>query len=199
MSDLLSLSGLLRLTRDTITNPREGAETVLSLAPPREALIYMFAFVVVLSILLGDLVALMTGPITEGPLAGRSPMMLGLIQAAFLFIMIHAVYRIGRLFGGTGAFDEAALLVIWLQFIFVLVQVVQVFALLLIPPLIGLITVAALGLFFWLLVNFIAVLHGFTSLGTVFMMTIASGFAILFALTFILALLGFAPDPGAPL
>jgi hypothetical protein len=47
------------------------------------------------------------------------------------------------------------------------------------PPLAGLITIIAIALYIWLLVNFIAVLHGFTSLGMVFVATLMSAFALL--------------------
>jgi hypothetical protein len=33
MTDILTLGSLLRLARDTVANPREGATTVLSFAP----------------------------------------------------------------------------------------------------------------------------------------------------------------------
>ena len=115
---------------------------------------------------------------------------MGLVQGALLFLMAHAVTLVGRMFGGTGRFDEALALIVWLQFIFLCVQILQLVAVLVIPPMAGLITMLAVGLFFWLLVNFIATLHGFTSLGMVFVMTILSGFTILFVLSLILTLLG---------
>jgi len=192
MTDILSLGGLLRLARDTVFNPREGAETVLAFAPPRQALLYMFAFVVVASMFLGELGTVLTGP-AEG---GAPAIVLGLAQGAFLFVTIHAIHRIGKWFGGTGAFQEAALLMIWLQFILILLQVVQIAALAVLPGLIGLIAVVSIGLFFWLLVNFIAVLHGFRSLGMVFLMTLASGSAIAFLLALVLTSLGLVPDMG---
>ncbi|GAA5069131.1 YIP1 family protein [Maritalea mobilis] len=202
MSDLANLGRLLRLARDTISNPREGAVTVLSFAPTTQVLWLMFAIVVVISLLLGEVVALLAELPGNGPLTGplqNSVISLGLVQAAFLFIMAHAMHRIGRVFGGNGRFEEALLLVIWLQFIFNLLQLVQIGALLIIPPVAGLITILAIALFFWLLVNFVSVLHGFTSLGLVFAMTVVSGFAILFALSLILTMLGLATVPtGGP-
>ena len=197
MTEMMRLGSLLRLARDTIAHPREGAETVLSFAPPRQALALMFALVVVLSILIGEVVLLVSPPTDEGPLTGASPMAMGAVQAMFLYLMIHAIHIVGRFFGGTGAFEEAALLVIWLQAIFLLVQVIQLFAVALVPPLLGTITIVALVLFVWLLVNFIAVLHGFTSLGMVFVMTVMGGFTILFFLSLTLTLLGLVPDPEA--
>lgn len=193
MTDIATLGSLLRLARDTVTNPREGAATVLSFAPARQALWLMFALVVVVSLMMGEIVALLTSFTADGPLTDpfqQSPLMLGLVQAAFLYVMIHAMYRIGRYFGGTGSLEEAALLVIWLQFIFICIQIVQVAALVILPPVAGLITILAIALFFWLLVNFVAVLHGFTSLGLVFVATFLSAFAMLILLSMILTALG---------
>lgn len=197
MSDLATLGALLRLVRNTISNPREGASTVLSFAPARDALWLMFALVVVISLILGEVVALLTGLPPEAPLTGpfgRAPLVMGLVQAMFLFVMIHAVHRIGAWFGGTGRFEEALLLIVWLQFIFICVQIVQLAALVIVPPLAGIITILAVALFLWLLVNFIAVLHGFTSLGMVFVMTIVSAFGLVFVLSFVLAMLGLTTD-----
>lgn len=198
MTHLLSLGPLLRLARDTVSNPREGAETILSLGLPRQALWLAFALVIVLSMLLGDLLYVLAdvsqdGPLT-GPIAG-APVIMGLLQAAFLVLMTHAMTHIGRFFGGTGQFDEALVLVVWLQFIFICVQIVQLVAVLVIPPVAGVISILALGLFFWLLVNFIATLHGFASLGKVFGMTILSAVAILFTLSLVLTMLGITFGP----
>ncbi|NKX46084.1 Yip1 family protein [Roseicyclus persicicus] len=193
MTQLLSLGNLLRMARDTVSNPREGAETVLALGLPRQALWLAFALVIVLSMILGDLLYMLADlPADEaltGPL-GASPVVMGLLQAGFLYLMAHAMARIGQAFGGTGRFEEALALVIWLQFIFLCVQVVQLVAVLVVPPVAGLITLLAMGLFLWLLVNFVATLHGFTSLGMVFVMTLLSAFAILFLLSLVLTMLG---------
>lgn len=193
MTHLMNMGNLLRMARDTVSNPREGAETVLALGLPKQALWLAFALVVVLSMLLGDLLYMLADLPQDGAMTGplgASPLVMGLMQGAFLFLMAHAVTHVGRLFGGTGRFDEALALIVWLQFIFLCVQVLQLAAVLVIPPMAGLITMLAVGLFFWLLVNFIATLHGFTSLGMVFVMTILSGFTILFVLSLILTLLG---------
>jgi hypothetical protein len=195
MTDIATLGTLLRLARDTVTNPREGATTVLSFAPARQALWLMFALVVVVSLMMGEVMALLMGMPTDGPLTGpmqQSPLMLGLIQAALLFVSIHAIHRIGRFFGGTGSLEEAALLIIWLQFILLCVQVLQIAALLILPPVAGLITILAIALFFWLLTNFIAALHGFQSLGLVFVTTLLAAFGLLVLMSMVLSMLGLA-------
>jgi hypothetical protein len=200
MIQMLSLASLLRLVVATITNPREGATTVLSMAPPIRAMWLMFALVVTLTLFMGEVVSLMSPPPVEGPItdAYASPLLLGAVQGAMLCVMVFAINHIGRWFGGTGRFEEALLLVIWLQFIFVCLQVVQIVLMVLMPPLADLMMILAIGLFLWLLVNFIAVLHGFTSLGMVFVMTIVSGIGVVFAMSLVLAILGVGSDVAAP-
>jgi len=200
MSQILTLPALLRLAWSTIIGPREGAVTVLSVAPPIRALWLMFAIVVTLTLFTGEVVGLMSDLPEEGDVAEayNSPLLLGMVQAAFLCIMVFAVHHIGGWFGGTGRFEEALLLVVWLQFIFVCLQVVQIAAMIVLPPLADLLPIVAIGLFLWLLVNFIAVLHGFTSIGMVFVMTIVSGIGVVFALSLILTILGLVPDMSPP-
>ena len=91
---------------------------------------------------------------------------------------------------GTGSFEEALLLITWMQFIFVVLQVVQSLAFIFFPVVAGLIGIVALGLFFWLLTNFIAVLHGFSSLGLVLVGIIGSAIGIVMGLSLVLAILG---------
>lgn len=188
-AEILSLGNLLRMARETVSNPREGAAQILALGLSGQALHIAFGLVIILSMLMGEIVVLISPPAPPEAL-NISPVSLGVVQAAFLFVIAHAITRIGQWFGGTGQYTGALALIVWLQFIFLVVQLVQLAAMLIIPPLAGLITVLAMGLFFWLLVNFIATLHGFTSLGLVFVATILSAFGIIFVLSLVLTLLG---------
>jgi hypothetical protein len=183
------MGNLLRMTRETVSNPREGAAQILALGLSGQALHIAFGLVIILSMLLGEIVVLISPPAPPEAL-NISPVSLGVVQAAFLFVITHAITWIGKWFGGTGQYTGALALIVWLQFIFLVVQLVQLAAMLIIPPLAGLITILAMGLFFWLLVNFIATLHGFTSLGLVFVATILSAFGIIFVLSLVLTLLG---------
>lgn len=188
-TELIKLGPLLRMARDTVSDPRAGAAQILALHLSLPALRLAFGLVVVLSMIMGEVVVLITPPPPVDVFA-MSPVVLGLLQAAFLFVIAHAITVVGRWFGGTGSFAGALALIIWLQFIFLCVQVAQLLAIVIMPPLAGLITVLAMGLFFWLLVNFIAVLHGFTSLGMIFVATILTALGIIFGLSLILTLLG---------
>jgi len=192
---IATLGILLRLVRDTVLDPREGAATVLAFAPPRQALWLMFALVIVLTIMMVQLGELMVAPLPDGDVL-LPGIQLGMIQAVILFVVMHAIHHIGRIFGGTGQFAESMLLVIWLQFIMLCLQVVQFVALILAPPLALVVTLMAVGLVFWLLVNFIATLHGFQSLGRVCVMVILSTVGIAFLVSLVLAVLGVSIPEG---
>jgi hypothetical protein len=186
----LTLNSLLAMAWRTVRNPREGATELLSLGVPREALWPALALVVVLSILFAQVTSLlMTGQAGMGGMP-IGPAATGFIQLLLLVVMVFAIFWIGRAMGGSGSFEEAILLVAWLQFIMVCLQVLQAAALLILPPVAGLIGVAGLVLFLWLLTNFIAVLHGFSSLVQVFIMILVAAFGIAFGLSIILTLIG---------
>ncbi|WP_224814945.1 Yip1 family protein [Hasllibacter sp. MH4015] len=198
MTDVTSLRYLVPLAVHTIRDPKSGAEAILALNLPRAALYLAFSLVVVGSLMLGEVVTMIAPPVEEGPLTGRSALALGLMQAAILFVAVHAITQIGRIFDGHGTFDGALALITWLQFIFLGVQLVQLVLMIVLPPFAPMISVIAIGLFFWLLVNFIATLHGFSSVGMVFVMTLVSFIGILFTLSLVLTILGVALPGTAP-
>jgi hypothetical protein len=118
------------------------------------------------------------------------PIVTGVIQLILLVIVIVAQHMIGRAMGGTGTLPEGILLITWLQFIMVCLQVVQTLALVVLPPLAGLIGIAGLAIFLWLLTHFIAALHGFKSLAQVFVMVLVSAFGLAFVLSILLTMAG---------
>ena len=184
----LNAAFLRAMLRETLSDPQEAARRLMAINPPMEARWLGLAVVVVLSVLLGQ-----TGVMLAT--RGEAPIVMGVgasafVQGGVLLLMVYAAHVVGRLFGGGGTFPDAVLLVSWLQFLMVALQLVQVVALLLIPPLSGMIGIIAIVLFLWVLTNFVAVLHGFTSLGKVFGMILVTFMAVAFAVAFLLALLG---------
>lgn len=184
----LTMNNLVAMAWRSVKNPREGATEVLSLGIPREALWPALALVVVLSILLANVTGLLlagdAGAMPVGPAAT------GFIQLALLVVMVFAVFWIGRAMGGSGSFEETILIVAWLQFIMICLQVVQAGILLLSTPVAEVFGLLGILLFLWLLTNFVAVLHGFSSLFQVFVMILVSAFGIAFGLSIILTLIG---------
>ena len=129
------------------------ARRVMALPLPRAARWQALALVIVLSMLFGQVAVLL--------MAGQGPdaLMVGMIQGAVLLMLVYGVHMVGRVLGGRGAFEDALILIAWLQGVMVAVQVAQivallilVFGLLLSLPLLLLIF-AALSLVAWLLLR----------------------------------------------
>ena len=195
----LDLPSLLRLAWDSVRAPREGARIIRGIEMPRTARWEALLLIVVISVILGQLTAfLVLGEpgLMMGPMLAN-PFMAGVIQMSMLVIMVFAIFWIGRAMGGTGGFGDTILLVAWMQFVMVCLQVIQTAAMILMPPLASLIGIGGFILFFWLLTNFIAELHGFQSLGKVFGMVILSLVGVAFGLSVILTMIGITV-PGAP-
>jgi hypothetical protein len=191
----LSLPALLALVRETLRDPRGTARRLIAMDLPMSARWIALALIAAISAILAHLAFALAAARAAGaapPLP--SPIVTAGFQYAILIISVFAVYQIGRRFGGRGTLGDAVLLVVWLQFILVVVQMAQLAALLLVPPLADLFSLAGLVLFLWLLTAFVAELHGFSSMGRVFAGILISLFALAFGLAVVLALLfGAAP------
>jgi hypothetical protein len=194
-----TFASLLSLMRLTLVNPMEGSRRVLGLVLPREALWQSFVVVVALSVLLGEAAGRLAG-VSEGMMGtiGASPFAAAGMQGAFLFIMVHAVHRIGGAFGGLGRFEDSLKLVIWLQLMLIGIQLVQLVFLLLLPPLVPLVFLASVVWFFWMLSSLVMVVHGFENRVKTLLGIVLSFAVIAFVLSFVLAALGIIviPDGG---
>ncbi len=185
------LSHLISLIRMSILTPKEGAAAVLSFSPGRDILWTAIALIAVVSGVLSTLSAYLIPPgstdMSEHLLA--SPFLFTGVLAGILALTVICTHYIGRGFGGTGEFDESLLVVTWLQFVLVAVQIVQLVVAVVSPGLAQLIGLVSLFLFIWLLVNFVAVLHGFTSLPMVFVGMVISMFAVGIGVSILLSLI----------
>jgi len=187
------------LIRHTLREPRTAAQRILDMGFEAGFLWQALLLVVVLSVIAAQTTALITGAAQQQPGPEMlmpeffsNPMLMGIVQGGLLVLVVFAVYWIGRSFGGTGSFEGAIALVTWLQFLLVCLQVAQALAALVLPPLAGLIGLAGLVVFFWLLTQFVSQLHGFRSPGMVFTMIVVSMLGIVFALSVVLAIIGVA-------
>jgi len=194
-----SPGGLVAAVIRTITHPQDEAEVVMAEGLPIGVLWAMLAAVVAASVVLGQGSLLLAGTADGGVLTNpylANPLLMFAVQMAILVIMIFATYHIGHWMGGMGGFAPTVAVVTWLQFVLVCVQVLQTVALFLLPPVADLLGIAGLILFLWLFTNFVAVLHGFQSLGLVFVMILMSAFGVTFIISLILTMVG-VTAPGA--
>lgn len=186
MSDLLHLPTLLRMGRATLSDPRDAARNIIGLNLPRSILMQFYLLELVLSAM-SSVIFLSLAPMPDGMgIPAETAVVYTAFEGMVGLIVAFGAFRIGQAFGGYGSFDQAFALVIWAQFILLCFSVIQLVSIVVMPPLTDVISIAALALFFWLMVNFVAELHGFTSLGLVFAGIIVSliGLAILLSILF---------------
>lgn len=167
----LTLSTLLALARLTVQSPREGAQAVMRLPLPGNAKWVALLLLAVISAILMQVMAILLPPVTPDgtPVTPVGPFFWTGMVAGGMVLTTVLVYRIGKWRGGVGRFEDALILVVWLQFIQLLLVMVQLVLLFILPPLATLVEVVAVALFLWLLTNFVAELHRFRSLGLVFL------------------------------
>lgn len=188
----MTAQDLALTARLTLQNPRQAARVVMAWPFTPGELWSVLALTAVVSALVGQ-VLMAQSPDNGDPMLAlmmASPMGFALIQFLGLGILVTLIYGIGRQFGGTGSFVGALALIGWMQVILMVLQLAQIVALVLLPPLALLISLFSVVLFVWLLTSFTAELHGFTSLIRTFSGMVASfiGLSVLLALFLVLVM-----------
>jgi hypothetical protein len=189
----LTLKDYLQAVVDTVRDPVAGAKRVMSINMSRAQRWETLVLILVISILLAETTLLMSGGSGDAFLSGpafENPIILAALQLFFLVVMVNAIYFGGRRAGGHGGLDDAILLVAWLQFILICLQAIQIVALLTVPAVGALIGIASVVIFFWLLTNFVAELHGFRSRGNIFGVILLAIFAFAVLLSIVFSVLG---------
>lgn len=184
------LDEIVRFAVYTIRSPRGAARALLGMGLPASAAWMALALVCVLSAMLFHLSLGLLTTAEQAELAGLlgNPLGTVVMSALALSILVFGSFLIGRAFGGRGQLDQAALLIAWLQAIFLMLQLVQVVFMMILPVVAELIGTFGLALFLWLLTPFVAELHGFQSVWKVLFGIIGSVFAIAFALSILIVL-----------
>lgn len=177
----------LPVARQAINEPQEAASTLMSMGVPREALWPAFFLFVVLSAILGSTTEMLRPTVQGVPLAPFPFVMISAIAGA---ASVFAIWKVGQAMEGTGSFDETLLLMIFLQGILFIGQLIEFALFVVAPPLSSLFSVALIVLAFWLNLNFIAALHGFTSLMRAFGCLIMASAGVALVLIVVLTLFG---------
>ena len=187
---LANVAGLVRLT---IAKPREAAQVVMRLPMTLQDRWAVVALMAVLSAFLMQAMAALLPP-TVGPngevFQPVGPFFWAGMVAIGMVITASLAFAVGRWRGGKGELADAVILIAWLQFIQLLLVVVQLMLLVTLPMLAPVVEIGAVLLFLWLLVNFVAEMHGFRSLGLVFLGVIVTFVAAVFAMSILLMMMG---------
>lgn len=178
------------LAQLTLRNPRQAARVLLASDVPLPARTMGLLLVAVVSAILASL---QTGMQAEpvDPLIQEmtaSPVRAAVLQWVILVLSVGVIHAMGRSFGGTGTLADALLVTVWLQVVMMGFQALQLVAEFLSPALAALVGLTSLAVFLWLITSFVAELHGFRSLGLVFMGVLGAALGLGFVMAFLLIL-----------
>lgn len=190
---------LMRMIRATLQSPRAGARAMLDFGFAPVVGWMALLLMAVASTLLTHVSFAMMPPEAQAfwGAAMGSPVRTAILQWIVLLLSVHAIHKIGRWRGGHGTLEGAVILVAWLQFILLCVQIAQLIAQAIAPPLADILGLVGLVLFLWLLTSFVAELHGFQSLALTFLGILGTILAASIVLAFLFGLLIGAPPTGA--
>ncbi len=185
---------LFGMALQTLPEPRKVARDLFALGLARATLWTALLLLVVLATAFSVLTDLLFPTDTKmfGPVMS-SPITMGLLEAWFMFGLAWGIFAIGRLFGGQGTLEQAITTVIWMEFLFLGLQIGTVILSLFAPGLALILMMASMFIFFWVLSHFTAESHGFQSTGLVFAGILTFLILAVFALSFVLVLAGVEP------
>ena len=183
------LSDFFPLAFQSLTKPRVGLRTILSIPSQRSDLINAGWLVIILNLILTASLTLF------GPIPPESPSTVPLatsaiMQALSLFGGAFIVHRVGGFFGGTGNFDGSLKLIIWVNFILFLMQLPILLFSFLGQEIVALAMILVLVVAITQLTATIMELHDFTEVLPVLFGILGSSVVFGIALLFALGLLG---------
>ncbi|WP_136649834.1 Yip1 family protein [Paracoccus aeridis] len=122
------------------------------------------------------------------------PMGMALLQVGAAALFAALVDRVGRLFGGTGRFDDALLVTAWIEVAMLVVQIPQILISIALPAIGGILSLLSFALYFVLAVQLIRAVHGFRNPLLVALGIVGTVFVAGFALSLLAASLGIMPE-----
>jgi len=185
----LSLPLVGQLLFQSLRDPREGANTLLSLGVPKEALWPFAMLVVVIGSLISGSGQVFSPTEIEG-FTVPSPWIVALMQFGLMTVSIFVIFWMGRALDGKGSFNETILLIAWLQAMSITGQILVLVLGMLLPSL-AVILFFGFGIYMiYATITFIDVLHRLNSMGKAAMMFALAIGATVLGLSVIIAVIG---------
>lgn len=192
----MTFQALIRLMVLTVKNPAQALDILRSFRLSMAQRWMVLALAVSLSaVIAGGIGA--SAPTTDGDMLlamARQPLRLAVIQFATMTFFAAMIVGVGRVFGGTGRFADAILIVAWIELILVVMQLAIIAMSLLVPPVALMLGLLAYGLAFYLILKMIQALHGFSNTLLVLMGFIGAFFVAAFILSVIGSVFGLLPE-----
>lgn len=180
------------LVARSFREPRAAARALLSLDWPVAARWQLLALALVLGMGLVQISLFLTPEGRQAMAEDRAPglVLLGVIQAVALLGTVVVVHMVARFLGGARPFEDAVMVVGWLQAVMLLVQAAQIALLLVLPGVSALVGMLSFALLMWMMTGFVAELAGSPTLARVFFALLLGLVALVVVLAFLLVPLG---------
>lgn len=187
---------LRQMVIDSLVRPRAAARSVLASGAAAGDLVQAALAVTCVGMVLGFVaVQLSDGSVDAvSAIVLSNPLLGAILQFGVMLIVALLTFRIGRMFGGTGGLSGALALIVWLNFIMVLIQAGQLVALMVLPPLAAIVAIATLFWALWAYANFVTELHGFHNPVLVMGGVVLTVVVLFFGIALLLAILGLSPQ-----
>jgi len=196
----VTVQDMVRQVPFSLRDPRKFARILMMVEMPRSARWQLLGLAVVIGVALTQLNVFLASTDLRGPvdpiqqtvetLILERPIVHAMLQFSILVITVFMMFWVGRMARGIGGFGPAILMVGWIEFVLVVLRCVQAVIWLISPPLAAILGVVSIVLFFWLLSNFTAELHGFASPFWVFLGILGTLVGILVGMSSLMALVG---------
>lgn len=194
------MNGWIALARLTLTDPRSAAPQVVALGLPNQVWWMALALCAVVSAMFMQLqlqLLIMNQPV-DGPQI--VPLFGGPIRTAILVFVVSALTvwsmaKVGQVFGGAGSVSHALALSAWLQVLMTVLSLGIGIVGMVLPMVDLLASLVLFVLSVWILVVFVAQMHGFQNLLLVFGGVVVTSFLVLLVLSSLAVALGFVVVP----
>ncbi len=180
----------------TVQDPAEAARQLMAIQLDRGTLWTAVFLVAVLNTLLAGLNNVLMPNTTPIPGLFDVPAVYFFFVGGGLVLTILTLFWVGRAFGGEGSMEDIMVVVVWLQFMRVLVQATALVLLLTIPMLSILLILVAALVGIWILVHFVDQAHRFGSLGKAAGVLIAAFIGMVVGVSILLSMIGVSAVGG---
>lgn len=150
---------------ETITAPQRAARALQKLQPQSQAIWLALCLATVLSVLVAALSQLIVPlpPELAEQAVKISPFAFAILSMAGLLMVAFTVHWTGVSLGGQGSLEDCIAAIVWLQFLLVFLNLAEILLALASPVLGGASALATMAIILWALVNFVDVVHDFSS------------------------------------
>lgn len=179
---------------DTIRAPEEAGRRIMAVPLSRLEIWLAVVAVAALNAVFSGLIDMLSPPpppeFQQMPILSLSPMAQALLIGGMLVLLAHMLTWVGRVLGGSGQIDDMLKLMIWMQFVAMVLQAANMVVLFAIPMLGAIFVLVILLVLLRVLICFVKVGHGFNSLGQSALVLIAGFIGMVVGLSLLLLLIG---------